>query len=123
MKNQFNSYDIKYKIFLAFLLSIIGCGTQTKDGVQKAYYKTGILKNVQSYQNGVLNGITREYYEGGTLKHAINYKDDRIDGMYHTYHSNGALWTKEIYDNGTFIGRREYNEEGEVIGEESFSKD
>jgi len=123
LKNQFNSYDIKYKIFLAFLLSIIGCGMQDKDGVQKAYYKTGVLKSIQSYQNGVRSGITREYYEGGTLKHVINYKDDRIDGIYHIYYPNGALWTKEIYNNGVFVGRREYDEEGQVIEEEGISGD
>ena len=120
MKNQFNSFDIKYKLGLTLLLCILGCDVRAKDGVQKAYYKTGILKSVQSYQNGVLKGITREYYEVGTLKHAINYKDDRIDGMYHTYYPSGSLWTKEIYNDGVFIGRKEYNEAGEVIKEEGF---
>jgi len=123
LKNRSDSFDKKFKLCSVVLLCILGCNVQIKDGVQKTYYQTGVLKSVESYQNGTLNGITRKYYESGILKHAINYKDGRIDGMYHTYYPNGALWTKEIYDNGTFIGRREYNEEGEVIEEEGFSGD
>ena len=122
MKNPFVRFRIKYEFCLAFLLCMIGCGTQVKDGIEISYYSTGILESVKSYQNGVLNGITREYYKGGTLKHAINFSNDQIDGMYHTYYLHGFLWTKEVYEDGIFVGRKEYNEEGEVINEEGFNK-
>jgi len=123
LKNRFDSFDTPYKLYLALFLCILGCNVHAKDGVQKDYYATGVLKSVKSYQNGVLNGITREYYEVGTLKHAINYKNNQINGIYNTYYPNGALWMKEVYKNGTHVGRKEYNEEGEVIKEEGFGKD
>jgi len=104
------------------LLCILGCSTHIQDGAQVDYYDTGPLKSVKSYENGALNGISREYYEIGTLKHAINYKNGKIDGMYHTYYSNRSLWMKEVYDNGVFVSRKEYNEEGNVIKKEGFAK-
>jgi len=122
LKNQFGSVQIKYKFCLVFLLCMGGCSAQVKDGIEISYYSTGILESVKSYQNGVLDGITREYYEGGTLKHAINYSNDQIDGMYHTYYPSGFLWTKEVYEDGIFVGRKKYNEEGEVINEEGFNE-
>lgn len=122
MKNPFASFRIKFNICLVILLYMMGCGVQDKDSIKKSYYSTGILQSVKSYQNGVLNGVSREYYESGTLKHAINYRDDLIDGMYHTYYPHGSLWMKEVYDGGIFVGRKEYNEEGEVIKEEGFNK-
>ena len=123
MKNPFDNFCSKNKLLMIFFLCILGCRAYVKEGVNKVYFKPGVLKSVQSYQNGVLNGISREYYQGGTLKHAIHYKDNRIDGMYHTYYPSVALWTKEIYNKGVFVGRTEYNEDGEVIKEESFGED
>ena len=122
MKNPFGRFTIKYEFCLVFLLCMGGCGAQDKDGIEKSYFSTGNLQSIKSYQHGVLNGISREYYESGTLKHAVNYTNDLIDGMYHTYYPQGFLWTKEVYKDGIFVGRKEYNEEGEEINEEGFNE-
>jgi len=102
------------------LICILGCSAQTQGGSVKTYYNNDTLVIVQSFKKGVLNGISREYYQSGELKHAINYKNDEMSGMYHTYYPNAALWVDETYVQGKLIGRREYNEEGEIVRVENY---
>ena len=98
--------------------ALFGCSRYAsgfKEGITKSFYDTGTIKKIKSYQSGELNGISREYYESGILKHAVEYKNNEIDGISNTYYPNGAIWKKEIYKQGIFLSRWEYDEEGMVV--------
>jgi len=102
------------------LMCILGCSTHTQESSINTYYNNDKLVSVQSIENGELNGLSREYYQSGALKHAINYKNNEINGLYHTYYPDAALWVDETYDKGNLIGRREYNDKGEIVRNESY---
>jgi len=126
LKNPFINKKIRKEnacVFLTascFLFLLIGCSANRESSIQKEYYKTGVLKSVESYKNEALYGISREYYETGKLKHAVHYEDNVINGMYNTYYPNTTIWIKDIYVQGTLISHNEYNEQGDIVKAENF---
>jgi len=115
LKNQSGNCYFIAGILTIALFGCSGRAPSIKEEITKSYYQTGTIKKVESYRNGKLNGISREYYESEILKHAVEYKDNEIDGISNTYYPDGALWKKEIYKQGKFLSRWEYNEEGMII--------
>jgi len=63
-----------------------------KDGELREYYKTGELKTLEFYKNGILVDTTRGFYKNGLLSTKIySFEGNNI---YEKYHGNGNLMSK-----------------------------
>lgn len=52
-----------------------------KNGIEKEYFTSGVLKQETSYKNGNLNGFLKRYTPGGTLESEAYYFDNSLHGF------------------------------------------
>ncbi len=68
---------------------------QPINGIGKLYYKTGEVKNVTLFKNGLSDGLGKIYYKDGTLSSELPYKDGLANGVEKIYDRNSIV-RKEI---------------------------
>ncbi|MBN2040665.1 MAG: hypothetical protein JW864_11515 [Spirochaetes bacterium] len=83
------------------------------NGKKTTFSKSGKVKMIEEFKNGIKKGRFQEFYEDGTPKEISWYKDDKHNGKCNTYWDNGnskeqgfyiddlknGVW-KYFYDNG-----------------------
>lgn len=114
-------------------------------GADKVFYKSGKLKTVGYFENGLLEGTTKIYFEDGLLMGSMDFKNhqkhgvgvryypngvkqlerffvnDKLEGTARTWYDNGNLMKSEEYKNGMFHGKvKTYYENGGVFEEAKF---
>ncbi|OGX34607.1 MAG: hypothetical protein A3C36_02265 [Omnitrophica WOR_2 bacterium RIFCSPHIGHO2_02_FULL_52_10] len=90
-------------------------------GIVMFYKDNGSLKAESRYQRGLRQGEAAEYYPNGNLKAKMNFVDDAIDGEFVEFYENQELKKRNLIVNGEVIEREEYDEQGQLIPELSFS--
>ncbi len=87
-----------------------------KEGIGKAYYESGALKQEASFKNGKKDGTEKSYYESGALHVEILYKNDKREGIGKEYYENGALRQEKPYKNNKIEGiEKVYYESGKLV--------
>ena len=81
---------MKNIILLLFVFSFCK-NIYSQEGVQKAFYPDGKLKQTENYKNGKLDGEARYYYETGILKEVLNCKDGKKNGPACSCSEDGIL--------------------------------
>lgn len=70
-------------------------------------YQLGILANIERINRkddqGKKQGLFKAFYENGTLKEEKKYKDDLVDGYVKSYDKQGNLLLTEKFNNGKVI--------------------
>ena len=114
-------------------------------GADKVFYKSGKLKTVGYFENGLLEGTTKIYFEDGLLMGSMDFKNhqkhgvgvryypngvkqlerffvnDKLEGTARTWYDNGNLMKSEEYKNGMFHGKvKTYYENGNVFEDAKF---
>jgi hypothetical protein len=79
-----------------------------KEGLTKAFYANGKLRQTSWYEKGLREDSAKWYYEEGQVFRSTPYKNDTIDGTQKQYYRNGKLKAKLIYKKGL---RTQYLEE------------
>ena len=74
----------------------------------------GTLWSEQTYVEGTLDGISRDWYPNGQLRSHTEYKWNRIHGREQGWYENGQLKCNVIYELGTVIRKREWDERGNI---------
>ena len=120
-------------------------------GLEKTYYKSGVLKSVGKFNHGLLDGDVTGYYENGSVRvvgHFYNgikdgkkeglwktwyengnvmkeepYKDDLLHGYLKTYYESGGIFEKIKYDYGTPKILIRYKEDGTIFDQKGFITD
>lgn len=86
----------------------------TLNGVYKAYFSSGKVRNLTTYVMGSENGISEMYHDNGQLWR----RDENVDGFLWNvecnYDRNGKKMDKGTISNGNGTMLR-YNENGEVV--------
>ena len=95
------------------------------DGESMYYYPNGIVSESYMYSNGMKSGGSKIFYPSGDINMAGNYLNDKLHGNAVFYFNNDAmqLESKGFY----YFGLKDsiwlfYNERGEVINVERYSK-
>jgi hypothetical protein len=88
-----------------------------REGLMKAFYQTGEVRQTFWYENGMREDSSLWYYLEGQVFRVTPYRKDTIDGIQKQYYRTGQLKAKIGYSKGlrtTFI--EEYTPEGKLIG-------
>lgn len=99
------------------------------------YYTDGTLKEIVSYEDGVIQKSNLQYHPNGELNYEIPYKDGAIDGLAKEFSNSGALIYEGEYEKGKNQGFEKYyylngniqyhyfykNGEGDSIAKEYYS--
>ena len=65
--------------------------------------RTGKLKLVKHYKNGIIHGKIIYYWDNGQIRLTGQYNNMKRIGIWETFDTNGNLITKENYDKNTNI--------------------
>ena len=68
-----------------------------KDGIHKAYYKTGQLRLIENYKNGKFDGERKVFYENGQIRVECIYKDGKPVGVRKKYWPDGQIRQEIIF--------------------------
>lgn len=85
----------------------------TGTGVFK--FPDGRISIESEYVDGLLNGIERRWYQNGVLKMETHLVDNITNGECTEWYKNGELKTFGLYEQGTALSYKEWNEAGELI--------
>jgi hypothetical protein len=88
-----------------------------RQGLMKAFYQTGEMRQTFWYENGLREDSSMWYYQEGQLFRATPYKRDTIDGIQKQYYKTHRLKAKLGYSKGlrtTYL--EEYTPEGKLVG-------
>jgi antitoxin component YwqK of YwqJK toxin-antitoxin module len=85
-----------------------------KVGMEKMYYKNGVLCMETPYVDGLKNGVSKKYYPDGKLLSEMSYENDHLESAYKTYYENGKLKSSiNFTDSGPVI--KKYDEKGKQL--------
>jgi hypothetical protein len=85
-------------------------------GLNKAWYKNGILSHEFPYKNGKIHGLTKQYYETGNILEIGSFKNGQLHGVFKTFYENGVLAKETMFKNGIQHGFETlYKESGGVV--------
>lgn len=89
---------------------------QGKKAKQWKYYEqTGILKDTESFVDGLLEGSSDEYYEDGSLMAKKNYSKGLLDGKQYLYYPTGIVKNEYDYSAGKLSGvEKAFHENGKL---------
>jgi antitoxin component YwqK of YwqJK toxin-antitoxin module len=93
-----------------------------RNGVQKFFYKSGILSSQGLMRDGKPDGYWKSYYENGKLKSEGNRKNFELDSLWKFYNEQGRLILDAEYRNGKKNGIKSTYLEKETL-RESFKND
>jgi MORN repeat variant len=88
-----------------------------REGLMKAFYQTGEVRQTFIYRNGLREDSSIWFYQEGQPFRSTPYKNDTIDGIQRQYYRTGRLKAKLGYSKGlrtTFF--EEYTPEGKLVG-------
>ncbi len=61
------------------------------NGIEKSYYKSGVLKSVGKFNEGLLDGDVTGYYENGSVRVVGHFYDGVKDGNFMIADINGVV--------------------------------
>jgi hypothetical protein len=99
-----------------YLIKEVTYKNGVRQGLMKAFYQTGQVRQTFWYKNGVREDSSIWYYLEGQKFRATPYSRDTIDGVQRQYYRTGALKAKIGYSKGlrtTFF--EEYTKEGKIV--------
>lgn len=87
-----------------------------KDGISRAYSKSGTVLEEIPYKEDKITGICKYFLEDGKLYSEISYKDGLEDGMYKLFEGNDKPVAEGLYVAGKKDGDWNfYNENGKIV--------
>lgn len=114
-------------------------------GADKVFYKSGKLKTIGYFENGLLEGTTKIYFEDGSLMGSVDFKkhqkhgrgvrfypngvkqlerffvNNKLQGTARTWYDTGSLMITEEYKDGLLHGySKTYYEDGGIFEEVKF---
>ncbi len=88
-------------------------------GDHKSYYEDGSLDTVAYFNEGKLDGDYRAYFQNGMPKERSTFRDGKKEGSCTTYYETGEIQCIDIYLEGRVIQRKNFDEEGRLLSEQS----
>lgn len=70
------------------------------DGETKTYYKSGKIRSLNRWKNGIREGEQTEYFENGLIFRRYNMKCGKIDGVLTEFSENGETCYQKEYIDG-----------------------
>ncbi|NSW45880.1 MAG: toxin-antitoxin system YwqK family antitoxin [Bacteroidales bacterium] len=88
-----------------------------KVGVWKAYFSSGKIKSMITYQSGKPNGYAKFFYENGNVSEEGIWKENKWVGDYKYYHPNGnPAYEWKYSEAGKRTGiQKYYHENGKIM--------
>ncbi len=104
------------KSILLIILIVILLSCQNRN--EKHYYESGeLLSEVEINRKGQNNGVLKEFYKTGELKGVSKYKDGVKIDTAKLFYKNGDIKLIETYSNGNTISTKSYNKTGNLKSE------
>lgn len=85
-----------------------------RDGMDKDYFETGILKYIRNWKNGLADGEWTSYNEYGQLETMGYFSSGLPCGVDKLFYENGNSKLELYYDKGAQYRRLEYYENGQL---------
>jgi len=93
------------------------------NGIEKSYYKSGVLKSVGKFNEGLLDGSVTGYYENGSVRVVGHFYDGVKDGSVLYLYPDGSRQVEMYYDKGNLQGVvKTWYENGNLMKEEPYEK-
>jgi antitoxin component YwqK of YwqJK toxin-antitoxin module len=90
-----------------------------RNGIEKAYYKSGQLEHIGQYTKGLQDSIWTWFYENGYIKKTDNWVNGHLLGESKFYHANTSIAVYKFYGlHDGLIYIRKYDSSGRIIKEE-----
>jgi hypothetical protein len=88
-----------------------------KEGLMKAFYANGKIRQTSWYVHGLREDSVKWYYDEGQVFRSTPYKNDTIEGTQKQYYRNGKLKAKLNYKKGLRTpGLEEFTLDGKLVG-------
>ena len=75
-------------------------------GLAVIYYKTGELKRVFNYVNGIVEGKSTIYYKNGYVRLESNFLNGKLNGLRRKYRDNGEFIYEILYENDEMVASK-----------------
>ncbi len=66
--------------------------------------------------------VERDYYRSGQLYVEVNFKDSKQEGLHKGYYESGNVKYIDTYENGKWIHRKSYGEDGKLESDRDIPK-
>jgi len=91
------------------------------EGSLLRYYQSGYRKELQTYQEGILNGAARTWDRYSHMIQEMNYVNGKPEGLFQEWYPNRVLKVDGHYKNGMYEGIWMYYDSfGKVTGQGEF---
>jgi hypothetical protein len=89
-----------------------------RNGLMKAFYQSGKLRQTFWYVNGLRQDSAKWYYEEGQVYRSTPYKNDTIDGVQKQYYRTGKLKARLTFIKGLRTPKiEEYTPDGKLVND------
>ena len=75
-----------------------------------------------NYINSKAEGMQKSFYRNGQLLQEGSFKNNKLHGESKTFYEDGKIKFIDTYDNGTRIDRKEFDEMGNLIANQTNPK-
>jgi len=79
------------------------------------YHPNGTMIGLDGYKGGKLDGWSRSWYPDGTLKRESFHANRQVVGIARDWHPNGMLAEENVFEDGSLVDIRNWDEEGNFI--------
>ncbi|MBL7004063.1 MAG: toxin-antitoxin system YwqK family antitoxin, partial [Gammaproteobacteria bacterium] len=91
-------------------------------GAEKVFYRSGKLKSVGYFKNGLIDGTTTLYYEDGTVQARVGFNNGTSEGRAVSYYPDGTKQSEQFYVDDKLDGlSREWFESGVLMISRDYS--
>jgi antitoxin component YwqK of YwqJK toxin-antitoxin module len=75
-----------------------------KNGIEKVFYRSGILNKKKNWTLGTLDGKSETYFPNGKVNIRCYYKEGKLEGKWIAYNIDGSVLESHEYVNGEIVG-------------------
>ena len=86
-----------------------------RNGIERDYDISGILRSEIPYDNDTINGVVRTFYKSGKLKNEGVWSNDKMNGIQKEYYEDGKLKTEISFAKGVKGTTRNFDKNGAEI--------
>ena len=94
-----------------------------RTSTKKIYYKSGSLKEVRIFKDGLKHGKWIYYYKNGNIHYYKSYKNGKLEGERKSFYEDGKISFTGSFENNEKKGKWIYFDlDGSIIKEDFFLK-
>lgn len=85
-----------------------------KNGMEKIWYRNGVILSERNYIDGKKEGIHRGWHEEGQIRFYSQFKNDQFDKESWSWYPDGQVESYAHYENSTLLGYKQWRNDGKI---------